>query len=550
MQLWVYALTLRNVQALERGTVPSARQAALLGLAMSLSLWMWRGAVVFLVVPAAVGLLMVATMRDAERRRAASRVFSIALVVAALLTLPYSVLNVVRGRPAFAAYFLSLLQPAMLLAWALLFPVAPQLGETGLQLRPLLRARVVLPVLGVLALLGVGAHGFLAGTAFLTRIGDPWAATITESQPAWTGGLPTQFVIEELGFTPLLLVALVLIQLVAVLRTRPPSPTAVFVLLSSACATALVLLQVRFVYYAAPVVAAVPGALWCALRERPRARVAGAVLAVVVLWPAARFWSPVFDADPNTEMRPLEMEPWLALLMTDLRLSTPSAGDVEQPEVRPAYCVLAPWSLGNFIEIMAQRPVLASSGGPHETEAYADTVLFSHHFTQESQAVERMKKRGCRYAITERIDPASEPPGSAEKVFAQRLHAHDGADWDAYSGSGQFRWRFESHDAPGDQDALYKVFELVPGALLRFPTAQALWVQTELHDPYRHFLYRRRLQPAADGLVEVRVSQAGTYRVLAANGSVLGEVPVSEKAVSRGHTLSFGAATAAQAAAL
>ncbi|HEX7476450.1 MAG TPA: hypothetical protein VF331_01460 [Polyangiales bacterium] len=540
-QLWVYALTLRCVQTLEHGAAPTTRQASVLGIAIALSLLMWRGAVVYLTVPAAVGLLMVATTQQASTRKAAARVFIVALCVGAGLTLPYAALNVMRGRPAFAAYHLSLLQPAMLLAWALLFPVAQQIGQTGLQLRPLLRVNVMLPMLGVALLFGLGAHGFLAGTAFLTRVGDPWAANITESQPAWAGGIPTYFVIEELGFTPLLLVFLIVIHLVVVLRSRPPSPTAVFVLLSAACATALVFMQVRFVYYAAPVAVAVPGALWCALRGRKLTQAAAVLLAFAALWPVTRFWSPVFDSDPQTQMRPLEMEPWLVRMMTELRVSTPSAGDVYQPGVRPAYCVLAPWTLGNFIQTMAHRAVLASSGGPHETAAYDDTVLFSSHFTQESEAVERMVKRGCRYAITERVAADSEPEGSAEKLFARRLHLHDGSDWQTNSGSGQFRWRFESHDAPGQPSAQYKVFELVPGALLRFPAARASWLQTEVHDAYRRFVYQRRLQPAADGFVAARVSQPGTYRVVDGNGTVAGAVSVSEKAVMRGHTLSFAA---------
>jgi hypothetical protein len=434
-----------------------------------------------------------------------------------------------------------------LLAWALLLLLAQQLGETGLQLRPLLRAHVVLPVVGVVLLLGLGAHGFLAGTAFLTRIGDPWAATITESQPLWAGGRPTYFVIEELGFTPPLLVLLILVQLAVLARRWPPSPIATFVLLSTACATALVFMQVRFVYYAAPVVVAVPGALWCALRARPFARMAAVGLALCLLWPVTRFWRPVFDGNPRTQMRPPKMEPWLTQLLANLREWTPSAGDVYQPGVRPAYCVLAPWDLGNFIQTMAERPVLASSGGPHETQAYQDTVQFAKVFTKESEAVERMTKHGCRYAITERGNLGVEAQGRAFDVFAQRLHSHDGSDWGGGPGSGRFRWRFESHDVASGQMPRYKVFELVPGALLRFPSAHARIVQTVVRDAFRSFLYQRHLEPVDGNAVSARVSQPGNYSILDAGGAVLGVVSVSEKAVVQGHTLVLSAAPEPQA---
>jgi hypothetical protein len=90
-------------------------------------------------------------------------------------------------------------------------------------------------------------------------------------------------------------------------RKRSRSSLSVFVWLCTACATALVFLQVRFVYYAAPLVAALPGAFAFALRARPRGLRAAAVLAALLsLWPVTRFWAPAIDGDPRTELRPLQ----------------------------------------------------------------------------------------------------------------------------------------------------------------------------------------------------------------------------------------------------
>jgi hypothetical protein len=504
---------------------------------MGLSLWMWRGSVVFLAVPAAVALFTLANTRDAPLRRGVARHFALALGVAVASTLPYGVLNAMRGRAPFSAYYLSLLQPAMLASWALLLPVAAQIGETRLRLRPLLRAGVLLPLLGVAVLAAFAIDGVLGGVAFLSRVGDPWAATITESQPLWAGGLPTRYAIEQLGFVPLLLLAIAVGQLIALLR-RGMTPTALFVLLCTACATTLVFMQVRFVYYAAPVVAAVPGGLWFALRESRLAHRAAAVgLALVLIWPTTRFWSPVFDGDPRSQMRPLEMEPWLTRLLSELAAMTPAAGDAQRPDLQPAYCVLAPWDIGNFIQTVAERPVLASSGGPHETAAYADTELFLRRFTRESEAVERMRARGCRYAITDWAAPTRRSQG----LFAQRLHANDGSDTASQLGSGRFRFRFETLRAVGEAVSRYKVFELVAGAELRLPRGAATHVETTVQAAQRRFSYRRRLEPSGATEVATRVSQPGEYRVLDAGGALLGQVAVSEQAVARGGSLLLAA---------
>jgi dolichyl-diphosphooligosaccharide--protein glycosyltransferase len=538
MQLWVYALTLRALIDIEAGAVPRPRSALALGATMGLSLWMWRGSVVFLAVPAAVLLFAVATTREAPLRRGVVRHVALVLLVAVASTLPYGVLNAARGRPPFSAYYLSLLQPAMLASWALLLPLAEQLGETRRQLRPLLRARVLLPLVGVAALAAFAIDGLLGGVAFLTRVGDPWAATITESQPLWAGGLPSRYAIEQLGFAPFLLLAIAFAQLIALLR-RSAAPTALFVLLCTACATGLVFTQVRFVYYAAPVVAALPGGLWFALREsRPALRAAAVGLALALILPTGRFWSPVFDGNPRSQMRPLPMEAWLTRLLSELAAVTPPAGDGLRPDLRPAYCVLAPWDLGNFIQTVAQRPVLASSGGPHETAAYADTLLFLRHFTSESEAVALMRARGCRYAITDW--PKAAARGN-QRLFAQRLHGHDGSDTASQLGSGRFRFRFESLRAVGEAVSRYKVFELVAGAELRLPRGAATHVETTVNAAQRRLRYRRKLEPSGASEVATHVSQPGEYRVLDARGALLGKIAVPEQAIARGGALSFAA---------
>ncbi len=139
----------------------------------------------------------------------------------------------------------------------------------------------------------------------------------------------------------------------------------------------------------------------------------------------------------------------------------------------------------------------------------------------------------------------SPKPSSAttEPLFARRLHAHDGSDTPGNAGSGRFRWRFESNDRPGSGTSRYKVFEFVPGALLRFPPGSAVSVQTAVRGPRRRFVYRRDLHASDGGSVVTRVSQPGAYAVLDGNGVVLGSIQVSDLAVSRGRTLTLAFAS-------
>lgn len=221
-------------------------------------------------------------------------------------------------------------------------------------------------------------------------------------------------------------------------------------------------------------------------------------------------------------------------------MATPSAGDVHRPELRPSYCVLAPWELGNFIQTIAHRPVLASSGGPHETTAYADTVRFARQIESEAEAAALMNARGCRYAIS--TFAARAPGARPDAVFSQRLHGHDGSDWDAHEGSGRFRFRFESLRSRRQRVAEYKVFELVPGVVLRLPAGRATHVETDVRTAQRRFVYRRRLEPGDPGVVTARVSQPGEYRIVDARGAVMGTITVSDQAVLHGRSIALAAA--------
>jgi hypothetical protein len=238
-------------------------------------------------------------------------------------------------------------------------------------------------------------------------------------------------------------------------------------------------------------------------------------------------------------MRPATTPPWLIELLVALTRATPSAGDVHRPDVLPAYCVLAPWNLGNFIQTVSERAVLASSGGAHETPAYEDTLRFARGIEDERRAVELLEARGCRYAITERT-AAARPSGL--RSFAAGLHDHDGSDGESRAGTGRFRLLLESHDVPPPQVPRYKVFALVEGALLVFPGRGAAAVRARVPLPPRTVTYTRALERGNDGRLAVRVSQPGRYDVLDANSAVLGSIVVSEEAVDQGQTLSLIAA--------
>lgn len=540
VQLGVYALALRDFQTLEGNRAPTAAQAVGLGTVMGLSLWMWRGSLIWLAVPAFVALCCIARSRDESWRKIATRHFVVAFVAAAAVAAPYGLLGALRGRELASAYFLSLFQPAVLLIAALLLPLVERWTRRGPS-PDRFDPRTLIAVTAVGALSIFALSGLRSGVAFLTRQGDVWAATIEESQPLWAGGRPLLFVIEQLGFVPVLLPLVLVAQLAWVLRARERFPTALFAFAATACATALVFLQVRFVYYAAPIVAAVPGAVWWAVGPRRQGlRVGALALVLGLMWPTHRFWRDAIDGDATTRMSVASFEPWLRAFLAELLTSTPSAGDVRHPGIRPAYCVLAPWSIGNFIQLIAERPVLASSGGPHETPSgYAETFAFQHRLESEAEAIALMQRRGCRYAITEHV-PAEVEPEKSATLFARRLHDHDGSDEGALAGAGRFRWRFESRE-PGKVHAKYKVFELVEGAVLSLPAGEAARAATRVQGASRSIVYARRFGPASDGRLEARLSQPGDYAIVAADGRPLGSVRVSEEAVGEGRRLALAA---------
>jgi asparagine N-glycosylation enzyme membrane subunit Stt3 len=533
-QLLIYAYLERCCAAFESGSPVRLRQVALLGMCMGGALLTWAGSLVFLIVPAALGVSAILFTAGPSAQRLRWLLVG-GFALAALIALPYGELNVLRGRAATSPNFPSLLQPlaCLLLAaavhavgWIAAASDRARLGRLGL---------VGLGAIACLCVPGVGS-GLGQGLAFLTRGQSEWLTTIGEFAPLFSSESAFQFGIGSLGYTFLLIPLALLLHAARLIRRRSCGASDLLLLLFSGHVFVLSLLQIRFVHYAAPVVAFVPVWLHRLLREHsPRWANAAAALALALTYPALAYYAPLLHG-ADTSYPQLRAD--LFEMLNELPKRTPPAGDPSAPAARPQYCVFAPWDLGHFIVTIAQRPVVANNFGEHLAGgSYAESRFFFEEARDEAQALPVIEGRGCRYVIT----PARSPQLAADPnpPFARRLHDADGSDA-AGQGSGRLRLVLETLGPPVSGRVAYKMFELVRGAELRVTvSARELAVETRLQTATRSFWYRRKLaREATNETFSVRLAYAGRYRLLR-DGEPAFELNVPNEAVLAGKRIAI-----------
>jgi dolichyl-diphosphooligosaccharide--protein glycosyltransferase len=551
LQLTVYLQLLRVVERVERDAQVPHGAALALGVLMAVAQLTWAGSLIFLWLVAAV--LSVLALQARAQAASFARVCWIAFLVAAALTAPMAWLNLLRGRAAFASIFVSMLHVALCVVLAFTASGARALSVAlRTQTRRQLATR--LPILvGLLCapwlVPGLRA-GLLDGLSFVTREQSAWLKGIAEFEPLFAGGVAWDTSVAYLGYgVPALLLPIVAYGVLA-WRTRFAQGSVLLALGWMLLALVLGVAQLRFSNYAAPVVAAAPALLWHvagelrldALGKWLLRGLAGLLLAAIA--PCLGYWAPLLSSEPNAHVAYPQLAFPVFDLLRRLKAQTPPAGDPSRLDVAPSYGVMAPWDLGHWLVVIAERPAVATPFGMHLSGGgYEDAERLYEQIADEASAVRLLERRHCRYLITE-----SPTPGvAAAASFANQLHASDGSAGAEHEGSGRLRLRLETLGLVVSGQPGYKVFELVPGAVLRFaaaPQAGSMRVQTELQTESRRVLYMRRTLPSArGGSVEVRVAYPGRYRVFAGE-SELGEVPVSERDVMQGRTLNLQRAAA------
>lgn len=532
-QLLIYAQLQRCCSTYEADAEIEPADWVWLGLSMAGALLTWSGSLLFLVVPAALGVASNVFAPKASTRRV-SRTIARAFILAGLIALPYGVLNAVRGREPFSPNFPSLLQTAACLLMAVVVYSAARARALDGSVRRLPLAVGAAVPLVLLCVPGV-ASGLVQGLAFLSRDQSAWLTTISEFQPLFSRADTFEHGVLTVGYALLLIPVALAWQSVRLVRQGRCSASDLLLLLWASHVFALALLQLRFLHYTVPVIALLPW--WLFELARPRWRRAATALALVPVllsWPLVRYYAPMLrgglPAYPQYRADLFE-------LLRNLPQQTPPVQDAGQPQAKPAYCIFAEWELGHLIVEVAQRPVVANNFGTHlEGRSYSDSHEFFQVETDEGKALAIVEGRGCRYILTPARSPQREP--SLHPHFARRVHDADGSDTAMGSGSGRLRLLLETLGPPVSGQPAYKLFELVRGALLRVGSDTGeLWAETHIRSARRDFWYRRRLTGASElAMFETRLAHPGAYRLLQ-DGRPVFRFNVSLDAVTRGKTI-------------
>jgi asparagine N-glycosylation enzyme membrane subunit Stt3 len=469
--------------------------------------------------------------------------------------------------------FLHVLACVGLAVWsggvALRLSLAAETRRPGM-LRLIVETLVLGLVVALVSLIASGAlDELLVGLRFVDK-GDGWGTTVLEqtplyaSRPGAPGGLG-QFgafvwLIPLAPFVPLLLA-----------RDAAKRPVAAVLFGWGSVLTLLVILQVRFANEFATVGAVLfslglaRGAAWSAARVDVGTRMAaacawglGALLLLPALW---LFYAPFFAAMPITlsTSSPPADRALLTIHGTGLRFAheirrvTPKTAGFMHANGAPEYCVLANPNLGHMLQYAAERPTAVNNFGPYIGRENVAAVTRFFGRVSEVEAVEIAEGLGCHYVVTN-LGGNDDP-----LTFLNRLHVDDGRALAEHSPLSRFRLVTEGpaggvplaalyRSIPDDRSIPFKLFELVPGALLEIeatPDAR-IFVELSVRTPLRRtFTWSADVQADEAGLAQLRVPYAthtrlptrpdGPYRIQV--GDEMRHAQVSDRDVRNGLTV-------------
>jgi len=403
---------------------------------------------------------------------------------------------------------------------------------------------------------------------------EPWSALNAEQRPLFRSG--AQGWLAPLAHYGGLAYAIPLLPLAALARARDRrvrEPARVLALWTAGFG-ALALAQLRYGNeLAAP--ASVAAALgvreaWRALAGRPRAALARAALAAwvalaalpLVALPIARARLPAPAAAGDGDPRLATPAGTLDRFAETLRAVTPETGGFDDPATAPAYGVLAPPNVGHALRWGAQRALAADNFGPYAGSRHFQEARAFSWLESEAEAVALAERLRARFVVT--AEYGAMPPRS----LAARLHRDDGR-----ARAGEPRWEHfrlvaegpaggrplaDLVGAPTPAGAIpYKLFEVVPGAVIEAPAAPGTPVVARVlleTAGGRRIPYRAATLAADDGFARLRVPYpgpeplasdgAGKVRALGPwrvrIGGVLHEVAVGEHDVLSGATVAVG----------
>jgi hypothetical protein len=387
----------------------------LAALALAAAVLTWQGSIFLAPMLAGAALL-------AGRARSAG----LAIAAAALLVAPFGFLT--PGPMTYVSFgpfqplFLGLCAALLLLA-SFGWPgrtAAVALGLASLAWAPVRH--------GVEHLLSRTAAGAVADGGYLSYPAE-WLKLIAEYRPLFAGGFgaPLGQLSAGLFLLPVVL-ALWARRAWRAWQTSPGSAErGLFLLLTVTTAGVLVmtLLQRRYVYYLAPLVALALADLAMGLARRRSPGLAGLFLAAALL--------PCLPAFQELTRAPGAPGPDLLLTLARLGALDPPAGDPLRPgTVKPGEVdgVMAPWSLGHTVTLLTRRPAAADNFGYGFRR---QALLLTTPPLEDAAALRLLRDTRCRYLVTTDLRPVLPAYAAAvgraglpaDSMLAVRVHESD-----------------------------------------------------------------------------------------------------------------------------
>jgi dolichyl-diphosphooligosaccharide--protein glycosyltransferase len=451
----------------------------LFSLAAFFSLLFWRGATVWVLLSALVGLLDVTVdflRRDLPRKRY-TRVGGSFLLLSAYL-FPISYFDVWGTQDAFSFNVISWFHTAAFGAVSVavfVYGYACSFWLKRIKYRGIiflfLTACAVVAVLGALFhLFPVLRENVAAGLGVMgVGGGDPWLESIAEYQPFFSGAFKNiQAPVSYFGWLSWLMPAVIIYLCIKFIKKGGGDRgVMVFVMMSVAVLVAT-LLRRRFMHILSIDAAIMGGWLLYAsygLARKSRRRLTAVVFSSAL---CALLFYPFATAAYRMPSMPIG-----ALVKGDiqdgmlwLRARTPAPKDPYDPFEKPQYSVMAPWDYAGWILYLAQRPVVATLYG-NEAYGYKESEEF-FMTNYEPKANSIMDNAGARYVVL--------PERQLSYSVAMRLYYADGikinTEYASFEGVDHYRLIYESQERSGSSAFLQrdirklKVFEYIEGATL------------------------------------------------------------------------------------
>jgi asparagine N-glycosylation enzyme membrane subunit Stt3 len=547
------------------------RRFAALALARAALLLTWPGSILYLAL--SEGCLLLAGVLGARRDLLGGEALS--ALGTALLVLPVVLIS---GGPVggpFSAIELSRLHVVLLAAVAIVAAgvrwIEGRAPSRSALVRLVRAAALGIPAL-LLLLAGTGAiHELGLGYAYVAK-SDAYEGRNLEQYPlfSFASGFSSALALQTLGFFAFLVP---LAPIAVLLHAREPARRASSLVLAAFAAAfgGLALLQVRFANDYAPA-----GSIAFALmlgsaarplvrRGRPRAAAALAIgLATALLAPvleihlrAAPASLRALRADAERSDRALQSYQGSMVRFAErVRAATPETAGFDDPDMAPAYGILAYPGIGHVLHYVAHRATPADNFGPYIGPDNYGAVGSFFGMRDEAAAIAEAERLKTPYVVT------TEYGGPVSWTLVNRLHNGDGSALAGEPAYGRFRLVTEGPAGGltiGEQfgrgvrsDGVpYKLFQIVPGAELEAHAAPGTPVSAEVlvRTPTpRVFTWRTSAVAGADGVARLRVPYATQtsvptrpvqpYRVTV--GDVAHAVTVPEEAVTTGATVQVG----------